>query len=87
VGQAIRRVVDAYPGKTVVIVCHGGVVDAVLRLALKTPPTGVFEIFTLNTSLTELHLVKDNMWRLIRYNDTSHLHGLPEHTLPPTDDE
>ncbi len=83
IGQAIRRTVDAYAGKTVVVVCHGGVVDAALRLALKSPATGGFEIHTLNTSITEMHLIKDNLWRLIRYNDIGHLVGLPPHTSPP----
>ncbi|MGZ4769933.1 MAG: histidine phosphatase family protein [Ilumatobacteraceae bacterium] len=86
VGRAIRRTIDAYADKTVVVVCHGGVVDAALRLALKSPPTGGFEIHTLNTSITEIHLIKDNLWRLIRYNDVGHLLGLPSHTTPlPTD--
>jgi probable phosphoglycerate mutase len=57
-----------------------------LRLALKSPATGGFEIHTLNTSITEIHLIKDNLWRLIRYNDVAHLVGLPPHTTPlPTD--
>ena len=83
VGSAVRRIVDMYEGKTVVVACHGGVVDAVLRLALKAPGMGAFQIHTLNTSITELLLVKPNMWRLIRYNDTSHLAGLPASTNPP----
>jgi probable phosphoglycerate mutase len=87
VGQAIRRTIETYPDKTVVISCHGGVVDAALRLALKAPGTGAFEIRTLNTSLTELHLVRDNLWRLIRYNDTGHLVGLPDQTYPVADDD
>ena len=86
IGQAIRRTVDAYADKTVVVVCHGGVVDAALRLALKSPATGGYEIHTLNTSITELHLIKDNLWRLIRYNDVGHLVGLPPHTAPPPTD-
>ena len=82
IGQAIRRTIDAYADKTVVVVCHGGVVDAALRLALKSPATGGYEIHTLNTSITEIHLIKDNLWRLIRYNDVGHL-GRPPHTTTP----
>jgi probable phosphoglycerate mutase len=82
IGQAVRRTIDTLADKTIVVVCHGGVVDAALRLALKAPPTGAFEIHTLNTSITEIHLIKDNMWRLIRYNDVGHLVGLPPHTTP-----
>jgi probable phosphoglycerate mutase len=80
VGAAVRRIVEAHEGKTVVIGCHGGVVDAVLRLALKAPAMGAFEINTLNTSITELLLVRQNTWRLVRYNDSAHLAGLPAHT-------
>ena len=82
VGQAIRRTLDTYADQSIVVACHGGVVDAALRLALKAPATGGFEIHTLNTSITEIHLVQDNLWRLIRYNDVGHLVGLPTQTEP-----
>jgi probable phosphoglycerate mutase len=85
VGTALKRTVDAHPEATVVVACHGGVVDAVLRHALKAPPMGSFEIHTLNTSITELLLVKPNVWRLQRYNDTAHLAGLPAATEPGDD--
>ncbi len=80
VGNAVRSTVDAHEGKTVVVACHGGVVDAVLRLALKAPAMGAFEIHTVNTSITELLLVSGRTWRLVRYNDSAHLAGLPAHT-------
>ena len=57
--------------------CHGGVVNAVLRIALRAPTTGGFELFTTNASLTELVLVRPGRWRLLRYNDAAHLAGLP----------
>jgi broad specificity phosphatase PhoE len=82
VGQTIRRTIDTYRDQTVVVACHGGVIDAALRLALKSPATGAFEIQTLNTSITEIHLLKDNFWRLIRYNDVGHLVGLAPQTTP-----
>jgi probable phosphoglycerate mutase len=71
-----------HEGKTVVVACHGGVIDAVLRLALKAPAMGAFEIHTVNTSITELLLAKRTTWRLVRYNDSAHLAGLPAHTSP-----
>jgi 2,3-bisphosphoglycerate-dependent phosphoglycerate mutase len=82
VGQAVRRTMDTYADQTIVVACHGGVVDATLRLALKSPGTGAYELRTFNTSITEIHLVKDNLWRLIRYNDIAHLVGLPAETTP-----
>jgi probable phosphoglycerate mutase len=83
VGTAVRRIIDQYAAKTVVIVCHGGVVDAAMRLALRAPSVGGFQIHTLNTSITDLELIKPSLWRLNRYNDTGHLVGLPSHTNPP----
>ena len=76
VGTAVRRLVEAHPDATAVVFCHGGVIDTVLRHALRTFGTGSFEIHTKNTSITELELVRSGRWRLIRYNDVAHLVGL-----------
>jgi probable phosphoglycerate mutase len=76
VGQAVRDTVAEHLGRTVVVCCHGGVVNAVLRMALRAPATGDFELFTANASLTELLLVRPGRWRLVRYNDAAHLAGL-----------
>lgn len=81
VGRAVRRVLDENDGATILVACHGGVIDAVLRQALKSPPTGVFVVNTLNTSITELQLVDTNKWSLKRYGDAAHLAGLPAATL------
>ena len=63
------------------IVCHGGVIDVAIRQLLDLPRRGQFDLWTLNTSLTEF-LVDDTgttrgRWTLIRYNDHAHLVGLP----------
>lgn len=80
VGAAVRRLIDTYPSKTVLVSCHGGVIDAVLRQALRTSPTGGFTINTLNTSITELELDRPHRWSLRRYGDVAHLAGLPSST-------
>lgn len=82
VGSAVRRVLDEHRGKTVVVVCHGGVIDAVLRQALRAPSTGGFWINTLNTSITELQLGEEGVWSLRRYGDSAHLTGLPTSSRP-----
>jgi len=74
--SALHRLANEYDGATVVIVCHGGVIDVAMRSFLGLPMYGAFELQTLNTSLTEL-LRTGPRWRLIRYNDTAHLEGLP----------
>jgi len=79
---ALDTVVRQHAGKTVMVACHGGVVDAVLRRSLRTPQTGGFEVRTRNCSLTELHEVRAGHWALLRYNDHAHLHGLASSTSP-----
>ena len=75
-------IVRDHAGRTIVIVCHGGVIDAALRQMLRSPMTGSFELFTTNTSLTEFVTATREPWRLVRYNDAAHLEGLPTETLP-----
>lgn len=76
IGHAVHRLTESLEDQTAVVVCHGGVIDAVLRLALKAPPMAAFQLFTANTSITELTLISPNMWRIQRYNDAAHLRGL-----------
>lgn len=80
VGASFDALAVRYPGKTVLVACHGGVVDAVLRRTLGTPPTGKFEIRTKNCSLTEFVEIRGGHWAMLRYNDFAHLRGLPEAT-------
>lgn len=76
----VDRVVDSYRGCTVVVSCHGGVIDAVFRNLLGTASTGVFELAAANTSITGFSSLATGGWRLTRYNDRAHLEGLPEMT-------
>jgi probable phosphoglycerate mutase len=81
IGAAVRSLTDDHPDRTILIVCHGGVIDAAVRLALKTPSTGGFLLSTYNTSITELRLAQPNKWVLSRYGDAAHLAGLPPSSL------
>ena len=74
--ETLRRTVRKHEGGTIVIACHAGVIDAVMRQTLYMHQTGKFELHTQNTSLTELFHVQGSKWRLVRYNDSSHLNGL-----------
>lgn len=80
VGSTVSRTLNAHPGATIVVACHGGVVDAAFRHLLRTAPTGSFELSTLNTSITEFQSTPSGAWRLTRYNDAAHLAGLPAET-------
>lgn len=81
VGSAISRTVRAHAGKTIVVACHGGVVDVAFRHLLRMAQTGNFELTTANTSITEFRTTSTpGRWRLVRYNDAAHLEGLPAET-------
>lgn len=80
VGAALSDAVRAHSGGTLVIVCHGGVIDAAFRSFLRLPQTGGFELHTINTSITEFVQTRASRWRLARYNDGAHLAGLPKET-------
>jgi len=81
VGASFDALARNHVGETIVVACHGGVVDAVLRRTLGTPPTGKFEIRTKNCSLTEFAEIRRDHWALLRYNDIAHLRGLPSATI------
>lgn len=81
VGAAFSNTIRAHRGGVIVIVCHGGVIDGLMRLALRTARTGIFDLHTLNTSLTEIVQVRPDRWRIMRYNDATHLAGLPAETV------
>lgn len=83
VGTTLSDVIDRHSGSSVVIACHAGVIDRVLRQLLRGPTSGVFELFTRNTSLTEFVLASSGNWRMVRYNDAAHLAGLPAFTPRP----
>lgn len=80
IGGAVRSLMDTVGKGTALVVCHGGVIDTVFRQALRTAGTGIFEIHTKNTSITELEVVRLGRWKVVRYNDAAHLAGLPEMT-------
>lgn len=80
VGETLSRTLAAHAGRTIVVSCHGGVIDAAFRHLLRTASTGSFELQTRNTSITEFRLAPSGAWRLARYNDAAHLHDLPAET-------
>lgn len=85
--QFRQRVVGAlfdleqrYSGKSIVVFCHGGVIDIAFRELLRVGLTAPFDLWTLNTAMTEFHR-QPQTWLLRRYNDAAHLNGLPHKTV------
>jgi probable phosphoglycerate mutase len=92
VGAALHRITTEHAGKTIVVVCHGGVVDVSFLQFLGISPMirYRFEFYTYNTSITHWQAVErrgEARWRLRRYNDGLHLHDSVRWVpTPPTDD-
>jgi len=81
--RAFARITEAHKNETVVVVCHGGVIEHAFHLwGLPTIDGVQIEIF--NTGITEFywgdpwpwHQPAEPGWRLVRHNDASHMLGL-----------
>lgn len=94
VGETITRIAEEHRGKTVFIVCHGGVIDGsfVHFFGLNAHEFPRARFHTTNTSLTHWschrRVTDDNQhgnwgWRLGCYNDTRHLSGLDATAFSP----
>ncbi len=84
VGRSLHRVVADHPGATVVVACHGGVVDGSLICFLGLPlqRVGDLDLRSTNSGVTEwlveVEKGKPLHWALRRYNDIAHLETLAE---------
>jgi len=81
--RALARIAKDHADATVVIACHGGVIEHAFHLWGISTLNGLFiEIF--NTGITEFlwgdpwpwHQPSPPAWRLVRHNDAAHLFGL-----------
>jgi probable phosphoglycerate mutase len=92
IGTALDSIIREHEGKTIVLVCHGGVIDGTFlyfyRMSTWRLPPARF--YTRNTSITqwkqlpafngELH------WHMIKYNDAFHLHDVCTEASIPWED-
>lgn len=77
VSKTLLRIADEHAGRTVVLVCHGGVVAGSFHtfFGLSVEHGVPVSVWTENTALTEWAREGDGRWRLLRHNDTAHLMG------------
>ncbi len=82
VGTALDRIARDHAGQTVVVVTHGGFIDAsfLVFFGLGTLVQPPFDLYTHNTAITqwERHTREDGAgrWRLVRYNDDFHVRDI-----------
>lgn len=70
---------DGDPGKTVVVVCHGGVIEATFDHVFNVGERRCTEVWVHNTGIVHLEYLPDSgreMWRL-------HAHAMVEHLVEP----
>lgn len=86
---ALNRLTQEYEGQTVVLVCHGGVIDASFHLFLRlsTLHLAPASFDTYNTSITHWYRAARDIypmaWVLESYNDVMHLRDLRSSTRIP----
>jgi len=72
----LRSVAEEHAGQQVVVVCHGGVIEASFAAWGRTTVGPGWRLRPENTGLTIWSTGDAGSWRLDRYNDCSHLDGL-----------
>lgn len=89
IGRALHRIAVEAAGATVVIACHGGVIDGSMVCFLGIAPQRAadLDLRTANGALTEWLAELDEgqplRWALRRYNDAAHLEALGERAPDP----
>lgn len=81
---ALYQVTTRLAGRTIVVACHGGIIEASMVAFLGIPQSaGSGSMHQPNTSITEWVLAPDAHgargvapWQLVRYNDAAHLADL-----------
>lgn len=87
VGEALLRTAADHAGQTVVVVCHGGVIEAAFATLGGLPLRRPFDVRIQNTALTQWSYFPADgdlgnaghglaRWQLDRFNDAAHLAGL-----------
>ncbi|WP_420452029.1 histidine phosphatase family protein [Ilumatobacter sp.] len=86
VRAALDRVAEECRGSTVWVVCHGGVIMAT---AVGRWPGGTDDLSTIplaspmNTSISEWVVDAEGGWRMVRFNDHTHLVGVSDDVQAP----
>jgi broad specificity phosphatase PhoE len=69
--SAIRRAAEAHPGQRVLVVCHGGVINAILAV-ISDGEIGTGKTTIINTSRTMLDH-DGTTWEIVSVNHIEHL--------------
>jgi 2,3-bisphosphoglycerate-dependent phosphoglycerate mutase len=79
VGLFVEELVQRHPEETVLVVCHGGVIEVTLDHIFNIGPWRRCEVWTRNTGIAYFEYVahpRREVWRLHFHNRTEHLRDL-----------
>ncbi|MCA9951539.1 MAG: histidine phosphatase family protein [Anaerolineales bacterium] len=79
VGNFIEELIDKHRAETIVVVCHGGVIEVTFDHINNTGPWRRCEVWTHNTGITRIELVEHptrETWRLHYHSRIEHLRSL-----------
>lgn len=79
VGNFIEELIDKHREETIVVVCHGGVIEVTFDHINNTGPWRRCEVWTHNTGITRIELVEHptrETWRLHYHSRIEHLRNL-----------
>lgn len=71
--EFLEKVSNEHQGETIAVVCHGNIIRAILGRALKADVDSIIRMEVDLASLTVLEYDGDDLFRLIKLNDTSFL--------------
>lgn len=74
-GGALHALARNHEGESILVACHGGVVEASFNAFAHTPVQRRFRTDVTNASVTEWRL-EARTWQLVRFNDAAHLADL-----------
>ena len=76
VSTAMREIVSAHRGETVMVVSHGNAMMALMAELLSLPIDATWTFAFDNTSVTRMHFSKSGRLTIFGMNDKSHIEGL-----------
>jgi len=75
---AVRKIVEAHPEGTLLVVSHGNAIMAMLAEFLNVPHESSWSFAVANTSISRLLFSKSGRMTLTGFNDYAHIEGISE---------
>jgi len=82
VTDCLEQLAKAHPGESVVLVCHGGVLDVINRHVRGLPLAAPRDFTIPNAGVTWLERMPGGQWRIVQWGCTRHLDGGALDELP-----